>query len=66
MSPSRFARAAGGWSELPDRDSSSGGRDDDDADGSDDEHWGLGKGMELFEASAKDGQGERGAAGGVE
>lgn len=68
MSPSRFAlpfgTPAGGWRPLTaDESGSSGAGDDGAAGGADDEEgedgeWGLGKHLELFEVSAKDGAGK--------
>jgi len=50
---SRFGPRTGGWNELPDGSSNS-LNDEEEADESDDQEWGLHKGMELFEVSAKD------------
>ncbi|KAJ7688407.1 P-loop containing nucleoside triphosphate hydrolase protein [Mycena rosella] len=53
---SHFGIQAGGWSELQDSSSVSLNEDDEHAveDEDDDREWGLSKGMELFEVSAKD------------
>ncbi|KAM5534337.1 hypothetical protein V8D89_012065 [Ganoderma adspersum] len=52
--PSRFAYRPGGWNEIGDGSSNSLPEDDDEADTGEDQEWGLRKGMELFEVSAKD------------
>ncbi|KAH9947252.1 P-loop containing nucleoside triphosphate hydrolase protein [Amylocystis lapponica] len=49
--PSHFGYQPGGWNELEDGSSNSLLEDDEEID---DEEWGLHKGMELFEVSAKD------------
>ena len=46
----------GPWAETPDHDSGS-GMDEYDEDEADEREWGLEKGMELFEVSAKDDSG---------
>ncbi|KAJ7781587.1 P-loop containing nucleoside triphosphate hydrolase protein [Mycena metata] len=53
---SHFGFQAGGWSELQDSSSNSLNEDDENAadDAEDEREWGLSKGMELFEVSAKD------------
>ncbi|KAJ7179442.1 P-loop containing nucleoside triphosphate hydrolase protein [Mycena filopes] len=53
---SHFGFQAGGWSELQDSSSNSLNEDDENAadDAEDEGEWGLRKGMELFEVSAKD------------
>jgi hypothetical protein len=58
MSPSRFG---GGWAALAGGGDESGSNSLDEGDDTaeeDEGEWGLSKGMELFEASAKDGHGE--------
>lgn len=45
----------GGWNEIEDTSSNSINEDDEEED---DQEWGLHKGMELFEVSAKDAVGE--------
>ncbi|KAI9063156.1 ras-domain-containing protein [Trametes sanguinea] len=52
--PSRFGYRPSGWNEIGDGSSNSVPEDDEDADVGDDQEWGLRKGMELFEVSAKD------------
>lgn len=51
--PSRFAYRPG-WNEIADGSSNSLPEDDDEAETAEDQEWGLRKGMELFEVSAKD------------
>jgi hypothetical protein len=53
---SHFGVQAGGWAELHDSSSNSLNEDDEQAvdDADDDSEWGLSRGMELFEVSAKD------------
>jgi hypothetical protein len=46
-----------GWNETADTSSNSINEDEDEDTGEDDEVWGLQKGMELFEVSAKDDMG---------
>ncbi|KAI0832497.1 P-loop containing nucleoside triphosphate hydrolase protein [Trametes gibbosa] len=57
--PSRFAyrQGAGAWNEIGDGSSNSVPEDDEEAGFGDDQEWGLHKGMELFEVSAKDDSG---------
>ncbi|RPD67087.1 ras-domain-containing protein [Lentinus tigrinus ALCF2SS1-7] len=53
--PSRFGYRQGGWNEIGDGSSHSLPEDEDeDAEHGEDQEWGLRKGMELFEVSAKD------------
>lgn len=51
-----FAAQAGGWNEITESSSNSYNDDEDTLD-VDDQEWGLHKGMELFEVSAKDDSG---------
>jgi hypothetical protein len=51
-----FAAQAGGWNEITETSSNSYNDDEDTLD-VDDQEWGLHKGMELFEVSAKDDSG---------
>jgi len=51
---SHFGGQAGGWNELGDNSSNSINEDDEDAVEEEEREWGLSKGMELFEVSAKD------------
>lgn len=55
--PSRFGYRPGGWNDIGDGSSNS-LPEDDEADTGEDQEWGLHKGMELFEVSAKDDFGE--------
>ncbi|KAI0776045.1 P-loop containing nucleoside triphosphate hydrolase protein [Trametes elegans] len=55
--PSRLAYRPAGWNEIGDGSSNSLPEDDDEADIGEDQEWGLRKGMELFEVSAKDDHG---------
>lgn len=48
----------GGWNEIGDGSSNSLPEDDEEEETSDEQEWGLAKGMELFEVSAKDDFGE--------
>jgi hypothetical protein len=50
-------RSGSPWTDSPDHDSGS-GADEFDEDELDEREWGLEKGMELFEVSAKDDMGE--------
>jgi len=47
-------QAGGGWNEIVDTSSNSLNEDDEDEEGEEEQEWGLSKGMELFEVSAKD------------
>jgi hypothetical protein len=51
---SHFGIQAGGWNEIVETSSTSLNEDDEDAVEEEDREWGLSKGMELFEVSAKD------------
>ncbi|PCH41246.1 ras-domain-containing protein [Wolfiporia cocos MD-104 SS10] len=51
---SQFGYRAAGWNEVADGSSSGLDEEEDDTDAADDQEWGLRKGMELFEVSAKD------------
>jgi hypothetical protein len=53
---SHFGTQAGGWNEIAETSGSSVNDDEDTLD-LDDQEWGLNKGMELFEVSAKDDSG---------
>lgn len=56
---SQFGYGNGGWNELADGSSNSLNEDEEDEmDESDGQEWGLNKGMELFEVSAKDDVGQ--------
>ncbi|TBU49606.1 P-loop containing nucleoside triphosphate hydrolase protein [Dichomitus squalens] len=52
--PSRLAHRPAGWNDIGDGSSNSLPEDDDEAETGEDQEWGLRKGMELFEVSAKD------------
>lgn len=52
--PSGFASHFGGWNDVAENSSNSLNEDDEDAVADEEEEWGLHKGMELFEVSAKD------------
>lgn len=54
QNPSRFGYRAAGWNEIGDGSSNSLPEDEDEAETGEDQEWGLRKGMELFEVSAKD------------
>lgn len=51
---SHFGFAAGGWNDTVESSSNSIEEDDEEDDPDNEEEWGLSKGMELFEVSAKD------------
>jgi len=51
---SHFGLKAGGWSDVAENSSNSLNEDDEDMVADEEEEWGLHKGMELFEVSAKD------------
>ncbi|KAI0774348.1 P-loop containing nucleoside triphosphate hydrolase protein [Fomes fomentarius] len=52
--PSRMGYRPGGWNEIGDGSSNSLPEDEEEEETSDEQEWGLAKGMELFEVSAKD------------
>ncbi|KAK7470986.1 hypothetical protein VKT23_002400 [Stygiomarasmius scandens] len=51
---SHFGMQAGGWNEIVDTSSNSLNEDDENEEDEEEQEWGLSKGMELFEVSAKD------------
>jgi len=53
-----YGGQAGGWNEIAETSSNSINEDEEDALDEDDQEWGLHKGMELFEVSAKDDSGQ--------